>query len=241
LPENERSITVSGKHPRRNRFFILPLLLLTATAAGAGQTVNYVVSGPIGAAVWGLGDEPGTEAVAFAFSHLTPVEPKNAAASSPTATAEKQKLPPPGPRVVFSVTQWALVDGEWAPRHWYGDAPLPEKALAVAADLSAGQLDATIPGILEERDETGAVVRREVPGRLQVQWSAIGKPANTTLAYTYQTPSYATTLQTVGSGRASQATATVTVEALGGPIQIWGLGSLSAVTSGLLSVTQEQP
>jgi hypothetical protein len=71
-----------------------------------------------------------------------------------------------------------------------------------------------------------------------VKWTAMGRTANTTLAYTYQTPVFAATLQTAGSGRSSQAAGTITVAGLGGPIEIWGFGTLSAVKTGLLSVTQ---
>jgi hypothetical protein len=225
---------MSGKHRNRSRFLFLPLLILAATTARADQTINYQVTGPIGAALWGLGDEPGTEVLAFAFTHVTPIPPDN-----PDATPQKDELPPPGPRLTFSVTQWAQVNGSWVRRQWYGDAPLTDKALAIPATLAEGKLDATVNGTLEERSETGVTVRKDVPGRLQVQWLASSNPANTTLAYTYQTPSFATVLQTTGAGRAAKATGTLTVEALGDPIQIWGLGSLSAVKNGLLSVAMQ--
>jgi hypothetical protein len=219
------------------RLLFLPILALSAaapTAARAEQTASYLVTGPIGAALWGLGNEPGTQVVAFAFSQVTPIDPKTGA----VATADA-KLPPPGPRIAFSVTQWALLDDSWVRRQWYGDAPLTDKALVLGADLGLGTLDATIHGTLEEISEDGVVVHPDVPGRLQVQWQARSKMANTSLAYTYQTPGYAATLQTVGTGRAANATATITVEALGDPIQIWGLGTLSAVTKGLLNVTTQ--
>jgi hypothetical protein len=233
---------MSGRSGKRSRFLFLPLLLLATTAARAEQTSSYVVSGPIGAALWGLGNEPGTQAIAFAFTHVTPVKPQAVAAEAPAVEApEEPKLPPPGPRLAFSVTQWVLIDDEWVRRQWFGDVPLTDKALVIAANLAVGTLDATVPGTLEEHTEDDVVITQNVPGRIQVQWSAFGRLANTTLAYTYQTPSYAATLQTAGSGRMSRAAATVTVEALGEPIEIWGLGTLSAVKTGLLSVTQELP
>jgi hypothetical protein len=225
---------MSVKHRNRRRFLFLPLLVLAATAARADQTITYQVTGPIGAALWGLGDEPGTEVLAFAFTHVTPIKP-----DTPDAAAQQDALPPPGPRLAFSVTQWVPVDDSWVRRQWYGDAALTDKALVIPTTLAEGKLDVTVMGTLEERSESGVSVRRDVPGRLQVQWLASSNPANTTLAYTYQTPSFATVLQTTGAGRAARATGTLTVEALGDPIEIWGLGSLSAVKTGLLSVAMQ--
>jgi hypothetical protein len=70
-----------------------------------------------------------------------------------------------------------------------------------------------------------------------VRWLGDSDLVNTTLSFTYQTPAYAAIVQTTGPGRFAFADTTVTVDALGGPIQFWGFGSLSAVTDGLLSVT----
>jgi hypothetical protein len=219
---------------KRRRFLLLPLLLLAATAARAEQTTRYTVTGPIGAALWGLGNEPGTEALAYAFTHVTPVKPE----ATVSQAGEEPKLPPPGPRLAFSVTQWAYENDEWVRRQWYGDVSLVNKRLAIGGDLSIGNLDATIEGTLVELTEDDVRVYQNVPGRIQVKWTAMGRPANTTLAYTYQTPVFAATLQTAGSGRSSRATATVSVAAMGDPIEIWGFGTLSAVKTGLLSVTQ---
>ncbi len=224
---------MTGRRGRWSRSLLVSLLALAAIAARADQTVNYVVQGQTGTALWGLGNEPGTEVLAFAFSEVATVKPDT------TAAPDNEKTPPPGPRVVFSVTQWAIVNGEWVRRQWYGDAALPAKALAIAADLGQGTLDATVPGFLEERTQDGATIRRDVPGRLQVQWVASGRPANSSTAYSYQTPAYATTLQTAGTGRAAKATGTITIDGFGGPIGIWGLGGLAGQVHGLLSVTTQ--
>lgn len=77
------------------------------------------------------------------------------------------------------------------------------------------------------------------PGRLQVTRIGNSRLADTTTAYTYQTPAYATTLQAVGTGRMAMATGTITVEGLDGPIQLWGLGNLSAPVTGQWSVTMQ--
>jgi hypothetical protein len=213
---------MSGQHGKRARFLVLPILALTATAARADPAVSYVVRGPAGAAVWKGGSPLGTEVVAFAFTQVAP---------------SKGDTPAPGPRVVFSVTQVVSVNGVSVRRQWFGDAAIQPEWLSIAADLSRATLDATVPGTLEERSETGSVVvRRDVPGRLQLSWVARGALANTTTAITYQTPAYATVLQTVGPGRAATATATVTIDSLGPAFGLTGLGSLSSVTSGLVSV-----
>lgn len=225
---------MSGKHGKGSRFLILPILLLAVTAARAEQTTRYTVTGPVGAALWGLGYEPGTEALAYAFTHVTPVKPEATVAQA----GDEPKLPPPGPRLAFSVTRWAFEDGGWVRRQWYGDVSLVDKRLAIAGDLSNGDLDATISGTLVEMTMADTLVYQNVPGRIQVKWTARGRQANTTLAYTYQTPVFAATLQTAGAGRSSQATATVTVPLLGDPIEIWGFGMLSSVKTGLLSVSQ---
>lgn len=225
---------MSAKHGKWTGFLVLPILLLAATTARADQTSRYTVTGPIGAALWGLGNEPGTEALAYAFTHVTPVKPE----ATVSQEGEQPVLPPPGPRLAFSVTQWAFEDDQWVRRQWYGDVSLVNKRLAIAANLSIGNLDATIEGTLVESTPDDVKVYQNVPGRIQVKWTAMGRMANTTLAYTYQTPVFAATLQTAGSGRSSQAAGTITVAAMGKPIEIWGFGTLSAVTTGLLGVAQ---
>jgi hypothetical protein len=222
---------MSGQQRKRSYGLLLPILALAATAAGADPTASYVVNGSTGAALWGLGDQPGTEALAFAFTAATPV--KSATAAAPAAADT------PGPRVVFVVTQWAQVDNAWVQRQWYGDWPLAPQTLAIAGDLTLGTLDTTLLGTLVERTLSGTAVQRGVPGRLQVKWTSSSDLTNATSAYTYQTPDYTTVLQGVGTGRMASVTATVTVPALGGPISLSGVGSLSAVATGQLSVTMQ--
>jgi hypothetical protein len=213
---------MTGQHGRRACFLVLPILALAATAAQADPAVSYVVRGSAAAAVWKGGSPLGTEVVAFAFTQVAPA---------------KGDKPDPGPRVVFSVTQVVSVNGIAVRRQWFGDAAIKPEWLVIATDLSRATLDATVSGTLEEHSETGGVVvRRDVPGRLQLSWAAHGGLANTTTAITYQTPSYTTVLQTVGPGRAATATANVTIDSLSPAIALTGLGSLSSVTSGLVSV-----
>jgi hypothetical protein len=210
----------------------LPVLLLAATvpvvtaapAAQADPPAQYTVNGASGAALWGMGSQPGTQILAFAFTQATPL-------------ASNSSAPPPGPRLTLSVAQWALTGSGWVQRQWYADVPLDALTLAINPDLGQGTLDATVPGTLVEQSFAGTVVLRNVPGRVQVSWVAISGVANTTLSYTYQTPAYSALVQTAGPGRFATANATVTVESLGAPIQAWGFGTLFSATSGLLSVT----
>jgi hypothetical protein len=221
---------MSGQQKRRwkniKSLLCLPLLVLAATAARADQAANYTISGSTGATLWGLGNQPGTEAVAFAFSAAAP---QSADPSAPPALA--------GPRVAFSVSQWVLANRQWVQRHWYGDWPLAPDVLAIADDLNSGSLDSMVLGTLEERSSSGTVVTPNVFGHLHFQWTGSSNRGNTSTAYTYQTPSYTTTLQSVGSGRLAMASGMITVPALGAPITLWGIGNLSAVSSGLLNVT----
>jgi hypothetical protein len=210
----------------------LPMLLLAVTAspltaapaAQVAPATQYAVNGTSGAAFWGMGNQPGAQILAFAFTQATPL------GGDPLA-------PPPGPRLTFSVAQWAFTGVGWVQRQWYANVPLDAPALAITPDLGQGVLDATVLGTLVEQSLGGTVVRPNVPGRVQVNWTAFSGVANTTLSYMYQTPGYSAMVQTVGPGRFAMANATVTVEALGAPIQAWGFGSLFSATDGRLSVT----
>jgi hypothetical protein len=215
-----------GRPSVRVTVFTLSVLALVASAVRAEASVaNYLVRGPGGAVVWGLGNQPGTEVVAFAFSNLAPVE---------------GNVPPPGPRVTFSVTHWASVGGGFVRRQWYGDAALKPDALKIGADLTETTLVAEVMGTLEERSTSGVTVRRDVPGRLEVRWTPSGDRASITTNFIHQTPPYVVTLQAAGAGRMADTAATVTVEALGsGPIDVVGLGTLLAPTNGTLVIVTQ--
>jgi hypothetical protein len=221
----------------RHSLLLLPLLLFTATTARAEQTSFYQVTGPMGAALWGLGYEPGTEALIFGFSRVTPVKPQASTAAAPTAAAPVE-LPPPSPRLAFTITRWSLEDDQWVRRQWFGDMALDDRSLLIPSTLANGKLDAIVLGTLEEMTEDDVVVRENVRGRIQVNWTAYGRLSNSTLSYNYQTPSFATSLQMAGQGRASRTTGTVTVDGMGDPIELWGFGTLASVKTGMLSVTQ---
>lgn len=209
----------------------LPVLLLaltvpvltTSPAAKADPPVQYAISGTGGASLWGFGSQGGTQILAFAFTQATPL--------GNTASAQ-----PAGPRLALTVSQWGFGSTGWVQRQWSADVPLDAPALTISPDLGQGMLDATVAGTLVEQSFAGTVVQRNVPGRVQVSWTAISGVANSTLSYVYQTPIFGATVQTNGPGRFATANATVTVEALGAPIQAWGFGTLFSPTSGLLSV-----
>jgi hypothetical protein len=225
---------MSGQQRKWICGLLFPLLIVAAGAARADQAASYDVSGSSGAALWGLGTQPGTAALLFAFSQAAPVKP--ASTAGPAAPANSAA---PGPRVVFLVMQWILAGNAWVEREWYGDWPLAPDGLAVGADLAQGTLDTTVMGTLVVSSGSGTDVQRNVPGRLQVKWQATSDPANTTTAYTYQTPAYTAVLQTIGSGRMATAAATITVPALGAPIPLSGVGTLSSITTGALSLTMQ--
>jgi len=213
---------MSGRHARRTRWLLLSVLALAVSAAWAEQKASYVIRGPAGAAIWGLGEQPGTEAVAFVFTEAEPT---------------RGEKPATGARIAFSVIQWSFTNGMWLRRQWYGDVPLKPEDVLIALDLSEGRLDTTVNGTLEEQRLNGSILRREVPGRVQVRWAPVGGIGTLTEQVNYQTPLYAASLQLVGNGRKAAATATLVVEGLDGPIQITGLGSLSSVTNGLFNLT----
>jgi len=224
---------MSGQQREWSCGLLLPLLVLSAAAVRADPSTSYIVSGSTGAALWGVGNQPGTEALIFAFNQAVSVQAAAAAA------AAKESPPAPGPRVFFSVTQWALAGDGWVLRQWYGDVPMTPPALVITPDLMQGTLDVTVPGTLVESRASGTTVQRGIPGRLQVTWTGSGDLANSTTAYTYQTALYTTTLQSIGTGRLAAIAATITVPALGDPIPLWGAGSLGAVTTGSLNVTMQ--
>jgi hypothetical protein len=205
------------------RSFLVPVLALAAGAAHADPvTSDYVVKGTM-AAAWGVGNQPGTEAILFAFNDLTP---------------KKGEYPQSGPRLAFSITQWSFETTGWVRRQWFGDAPLETETFKIGSDLAGATVEATVTGLLEERSETGASVYRDVPGKVQVRWGeSYGGVGNSTLAYIYQTPAYTAKLQSQGTGRAASASMTVSVDALGEPMTFGGFGSLSWVQEGSLEIT----
>jgi hypothetical protein len=212
---------MSGRIGKRVCGWVLLALLAAAPAARAEQA-TYLLRGLGGAAFWGLGEQMGTEAIAIAFAEATP---------------EKGESPTPGPRLVFSVTQWTLVDTGWVRRQWHGDVALDKSALNIALDLAKGTLKATVEGTLEEQSLDGSTLRRKAKGEIVIEWLGTGGIAQTTSSFTYQSPAATTLLASVGAGRPALATGTVTVEGIAGSIKVQGLGQLASVTDGRLSVT----
>jgi hypothetical protein len=214
---------MSGTQPKRVLCFLLPLLIGIPLAAPADpRSMTYTLRGPGATLAWRSGDAAGTEVLLFAFTDQV---------------APPGSTPPSGPHVTFSVTTTTQVNGITVRRQWYGDAALKPKALTIGPGLASGKLDARVAGTLQEQNAAGVPVKREVSGRLQVRWTAIGPAATTTTSFVQQTPGYSVTLQSAGSGRTATATATLTVGALGAPLRLTSPGGLLAPSNGLLVVS----
>jgi hypothetical protein len=121
-------------------------------------------------------------------------------------------------------------------RRWFGDVPLDKDKLDIALDLTKGTLNATVEGTLEEQRLDGSVLRRPVKGTIEIRWTATGGIAQSSSTFSYQNNGSSTILQSVGAGRQSLATGTVTVDGFGAPITVTGLGQLASLDDGLLSV-----
>jgi len=158
--------------------------------------------------------------VALAFRDLAPVQ------------GDK---PPPGPRLLFSVTRLTAPGTTLIRRQWYGDAALKAAAFVVSPGLAEAKLEAKVSGTLEEQHFPGNVTRREAKGTLTIQWKANSGPANISLAINRQTTPVAVQLNAVGEGRLGQATVSVNVEGLGGPIEVVGPGTLLSPHAGTLT------
>jgi hypothetical protein len=199
----------------------LPVLLF-ATSAAHADPVRYGIAGSNSATLWAMGDRPGTEVIAYVFQKATP---------------EQGEAPKAEPRMIFSATEWQWSFTGFLRRHWYGDAALPAEAFTIGEGMKDGKLSIELKGTMEERSLTGVVVKRDVPGKLEVTWTAGGDPASSTISYSYQSPGYSTQLQMVGEARTATVAGKLSVEGWGEPLNLWGFGSLCAVSSGTLSVT----
>src|SRR5687767_8613095 len=100
------------RHPGIRVFLSLVLSVLATTMSCADPTA-YAVRGS-GGTVWAIGDQPGTEFVAFTFTDLLP---------------QRTGGPTPGPRITFSLTRWSLEAGGFVRRQWYGDVPFKVESL----------------------------------------------------------------------------------------------------------------
>jgi hypothetical protein len=197
------------------------LVLLAAAPAARAEQATYSLRGLGGAAFWGLGEQMGTEAIALAFSEATPEK-----GESRTAT----------PRLVFSVTQWSLEDAGWVRRQWHGNVSLDSGDLSIALDLAKGTLKTSVEGLLEEQRLDGSILRRKSKGVIEIEWLGTGNIAQSSSAFTYQSPATTALLASVGAGRQALATATVTVEGIAGSVKVVGMGQLASLTDGRLSV-----
>lgn len=204
---------------------LLAVALLAALALPARAqttTTQYVVRGPVAAVIWGL-DEG---AIDFDLTVLASGD------IAPAVGAE----PAPGPRVAFSLMRLSSLGGTLIRRYWYGNAALPVGALSISPDLSEATLDVEVEGIRGERIGNGAATESVVKGRIQIKWVANANAANTALAYNNQTQPFPVQFDAVGQGRKATATVKITVDGLGGPLDVTGPGTLLSVASGLLTL-----
>jgi hypothetical protein len=200
----------------------LSLLGPLARPAIADTIANYQVRGSGATVFWRL--EQGTEStvvVALAFSDLAPLQ---------------GDTPPPGPRILFTVTRLVTEGASVVRRQWYGDAPLKANDLVVSSSLAEARIDVKVMGTLEEQPASGDVTRRVVEGTLRIRWTAKAAPANTTLAINHQATPVSVQLNAVGQARLGEATVTVNVPGLGGRVQETGPGTILAPGAGTLTL-----
>jgi hypothetical protein len=202
---------------------VLAAVLLSVIAAPApAQTgQSLVVRGPVAAILWG----PDEGAIDVELRLI---------ASGDLAPAQGEQ-PPAGPRMVFSATRLSALGGTLIRRHWFGSAPLPAGALSISSDLSEATLDAEVDGTLQEVIGDRTPTERAVKGRLQVRWVANAAAAEHTIAHNNQSAPYPFQLSIVGQGRRAEATVTLTVDGLGGPLQVTGPGTLLSPATGVLN------
>lgn len=210
---------------RQAGLLALSLLGFLARAVAAETVANYQIRGPGAILLWGV--EQGmidTELVVLAFHDLAPGQ------------GDK---PPPGPRLLFSVTRTTVSGATPIRRQWYGEAALKPGALVISPGLADARLEAKVSGTLVEQRSLGSVTRRKAQGTLKIQWKAISGPANTTMSLNRQTAPVTLQLNAVGEGRLGQATVSVRVEGLGGPIEEVGPGRLLSASNGTLALRLE--
>jgi hypothetical protein len=209
---------------RSMRAAVLALAVMGALAlpARAQTTSQFVIQGPIATVIWGI------EQGAIDFD-LTVV-------ASNSVTPALGDVRPTEPRITFSWLRLSALGGTLIRRQWYGNATIPTGALSIASDLSGATLEAEVEGTLAERIGDGAAKQTPTKGRIQIRWVASADPANTTLSYTNQTAPFPIQFTAAGQGRRAQATVDITVDGMGGPLQVTGPGTLLFPSSGLLSL-----
>jgi hypothetical protein len=189
----------------------------------AQTTANYLIRGPGAMLNWGPDQGAvDVEMMAFAFTDMAPL------------TGD---TPPPGPRVVFSATRLSALGSTLIRRQWFVDAPLKPEQLAVSTGLTEVNLQAELTGILEERLSPGSTTRKEAKGTLKIRWVANAGPSNTAVSVNNQGTPVAIQMTAVGDGRLAQATVTVNVEGMGGPIEMTGPGTILSPSAATLKIS----
>lgn len=197
------------------------LLALSLSRASFASGNTYQLGGPAAAAVWASYDgQMATQAVVLTVS--------DAKGTDTDAT--------PKARCTFNILQWGFTASGLVFRHFYGDAQLPEGALAVPTDLSQGALDAVLKGTLVSQVGFNYSVRRDVSCNLKVNWTPSGEPQLGQSNWTYQVLGYGAALNAQIQGRPATANATAIVDGLTLPLGHTDYGSLAQIVQGALSV-----
>jgi hypothetical protein len=197
------------------------LLALSLSRAPIASADTYELGGPAAAAVWASYDgQMATQAVVLTVS--------DAKGSGLDLT--------PKARCTFNILQWGFTASGLVFRHFYGDAQLPDGALAVPTDLSTGALNAVLKGTLVSQVGFNYSVRRDVNCNLKCDWVPSGEAQPGHSNWTYQVLGYGAALNASIQGRPATANATATLDGLTVPLGSTNYGSLAQIVQGALSV-----
>lgn len=201
--------------------FGLGLLALSLSRAPIASADTYQLGGPAASAVWATYDgQMATQAVVLTVSD----------AKGPGDDAM------PKARCTFNILQWGFTASGLVFRHFYGNAELPEGALTVPTDLSAGALDAVLKGTLVSQVGFNYSVRKDVTCRLKCDWVPSGEPQSGYSNWTYQVLGYGAALNAAISGRPATANATAILDGATLSLGHTNYGSLAQIVEGALKV-----
>jgi hypothetical protein len=201
--------------------FGLGLLALSLSRAPIASADTYQLGGPAASAVWASYDgQMATQAVVLTVSD----------AKGPIIDAA------PKARCTFNILQWGFTASGLVFRHFYGDAQLPDGALAVPTDLSTGALNAVLKGTLVSQVGFNYSVRKDVNCHLKCDWVPSGDAQSGQSSWTYQVLGYGAALNAAISGRPATANASATLDGTAVSLGHTNYGSLAQIVEGALSV-----
>jgi len=202
--------------------FGLGLLALSLSRAPIASADTYKLGGPAASAVWASYDgQMATQAVILTVSD----------AKGPDGDGKQTA------RCTFNVLQWGFTFNGLVFKQFYGSAELPEGALTVPTDMSAGSLDAVLKGTLVSQVGFNYSVKRDVACNLKCDWVPLGDPQSGQSNWTYQVMGYGAALSAAITGRPAAATATATLDGASLPLGHTNYGSIAQIVDGALSVS----